>query len=81
MGVLCELAVQDGVIPPATCCSDIYEYAGTVGYPPLSVQAWSGLESDNGPYHVGSTPHSLTGDNDSKQQTFDEIASIIDQRF
>jgi hypothetical protein len=45
LGVLCELAVEDGVIPPKTPRDYYgeYEFDGDVSIPSLAVQEWSGL--------------------------------------
>lgn len=46
LGVLCEIAVQAGVIePPIEATYDAYKYGGwSVGSLPDSVLAWSGLD-------------------------------------
>lgn len=88
LGVLCDLAVKEGVIPPPRA-----DFAGYLNFAtptrevescvlPPEVQVWAGLKSDDGqvpdaaPY---SEDGSLLGMNDSGA-TFEEIAAVIERR-
>lgn len=81
LGVLCELAVKEGVIPPPVQEEDYYLYDGRTGRLPWPVRDWAGLSSDAGGYHKeGELQNStyLTRDNDSYNLNFNQIADIID---
>ena len=48
LGVLCDLAVQDRVIPPPVeIVDDLMAYAGRDDLLPLEVQRWAGLTSES----------------------------------
>jgi len=66
LGVLCDLAVQHGIISG---------YTPDDGSPPMAAAEWVGLASRSGFYGT----RSLTDDNDSGE-TFPEIAETIRQR-
>lgn len=80
LGVLCELAVQEGVIAPAVKYG-FYYFDNQFSLLPKSVMVWSGIDTDAANYGV-LTPddHALAHDNDSGK-TFEEIADIIEERF
>lgn len=82
LGVLCEIAVEEGVIPPSTMNgvgTHTYGLGSDVSsvYLPLAVQKWSGISTRDGVYN-GS--YSLVTANDSGVD-FDEIADIIERHF
>lgn len=68
LGVLCELAVKDGVIPPKTpydrvLDSGIFAYEGiATAMPPAAIESWAGIpdESDDSRYRVSVTPEVAT---------------------
>lgn len=83
LGVLCELAVQDGVIPEAQLDEGFYKYMSEglahYLYPPQSVADWAGLPQTN-PRAV-STNQALSVLNDGRHYTFAHIADIIEKEF
>jgi hypothetical protein len=80
LGVLCDLAVKDGVIdPPFKATSGIYLYDGeNSAFLPEKVSQWAGLDSDNPIPNVPRVEdqNSLSGYNDDGIP-FNEIAQII----
>lgn len=97
LGVLCEIAVEDGIIERIK-----YDNLGDVGYVPLggkaadgyvefavlpvAVQEWAGLTSGNGEYSEGNdfggpVRRTLVGANDDLRLSFSEIADIVDKHF
>lgn len=82
LGVLCELAVIEGVIPPAATWPDGSGlYAGSTMILPEEVQQWAGMASPDGVLNGGSNPYSndtLTKHNDSYGYNFWEIAEVIE---
>jgi len=84
LGVLCEIAVEDGIIPPANTTSVVRRYGvdeayGSIGILPTVVKEWAELDYPNGGYGIGDV-HALSNDNDTGK-SFDQIADIIDQNF
>jgi hypothetical protein len=93
LGVLCELAVEDGIIPPASIghdecqdTDDLLVFDGNDKEPGRDVIEWAGMRSRAGVYRQdGSTTISgdtdrgcLASDNDSGK-SFAEIANIIER--
>ena len=88
LGVLCELAVKAGIIPPPELILDSGNYAygeeKNVGYLPFKVRAWAGLDSMNpavcGPSGAvyGDGRYGLAGHNDMGE-SFNQIADLIEQ--
>lgn len=84
LGVLCELAVEAGIIEPAVKQGVIYEYAGSHAVLPPKVKQWAEMDT-----HVGgmtdpmNRTRSLTAYNDGtdfyepRKRNFNEIAQII----
>lgn len=67
LGVLCQLAVDHGVI----------EYFGPMKHhPPKEVMDWAGLKTNSGDY----IECNLIDDNDSKQLSFRQIADVIETK-
>ena len=60
LGVLCELAVQAGVIPPVAEIKSLdapdltidYQYGSETGVLPNAVQEWAGLNDSEGTYEM-----------------------------
>lgn len=77
LGVLCELAVKEGVIPEAIKKPANYNYLNEGGYPPEKVKRWAGLNFSQGVYTEGINLTSLASKND-QGETFDAIATIIE---
>ena len=71
LGVLCDLAVEDGVI------QDYYKYSGSL---PRKVMRWAGLSDDMGEYKSKTSRRSLAGDNDTYNRSFAQIADIIESQ-
>jgi hypothetical protein len=89
--VLCDIAVEDGVIDPPRSygASDELEYAESTSSLPGSVQEWADLDSDN-PLVGESDPDPTTGvttaygaiwANDRLELTFSEIADLIERNL
>jgi hypothetical protein len=92
LGVLCELAVADGAIPPAVIDEDaIGYYNNTYTLPPVEVKEWAGNTSQgwyvNRPQHVDAEddlwveliPVSFL--NDAIEMSFPQIADLIEQTY
>lgn len=88
LGVLCEIAMKEGVIPEWTdetvLGKIIYSAAGQTGILPLPVKEWAGMKSNNGSYKTGADSDEadacLSYDNDNGS-TFSEIADFIEKRY
>lgn len=84
LGVLCELAVAEGVIPaPVVNEYGEYYYADRTSYLPAIVRDWAELGTVNGAIYDsnGDMPHnSLTEMNDN-EIPFTEIANVIEVKF
>jgi len=80
LGVLCDIAVQNGVIPPPILSlSTKFQYDGeTTHYLPIRVQQWASF-SESDPYSF-SLGGKLSASND-KGVTFDTIANAIEMDF
>lgn len=92
LGVLCELAVQRGVIEPAKKLhedSDTFCYDDAEVVLPTSVMEWAGLQSDSGSLSTGISiwDHysfkavSLAQLNDEANYDFKQIAQVIREQF
>lgn len=79
LGVLCELAVADEVIPPAVHSSLLgtagYGASGTDGVLPDEVQEWAGVEVNDPSLEPDHAPASHL--NDTVGKTFEELAEAI----
>lgn len=77
LGVLCEIAVKHGVIPPVKHSvhptGESYEYDDDIVYLPARVQEWAGLKFHD-PYAAGLR---LSTYNDEDNLSFPEIAHLI----
>lgn len=79
LGVLCDLAVADGVILAATRDEDgTWHYDGESDHLPERVWEWAGLDSDNPTVRGDLRSLSLTFLNDTMRWTFALIADAID---
>lgn len=78
LGVLCDIAVQSGIVKTDINHDDEVVYDGRADYLPLSVQEWAGLPNENGDYDRYAS--SLADQND-EGATFTEIADIIEKHF
>ena len=79
MGVLCELAIQNGISVEVGLTSDgEMAYGGKTAFPPREVRKWAGLRTKNAQIH-GASEDSLTLMND-KGFSFAEIADIIKEK-
>lgn len=85
LGVLCELAVSDGVIAAKTINNGCFGYESTSGWqaalPPLMVAGWVGLVGDSWEVEEENTNVELTSLNDDRNWTFAEIADVIEENF
>lgn len=78
LGVLCELAVHDGILEPAEYSPEsgykMYDHIHASFLPP-AVASWAGMESDNGQnYDTGET---LVYLNDTSLLSFAQLAAYI----
>lgn len=79
LGVLCELAVADGVIEKSISegSPSVFRYQENTGILPRMVMIWAGLDSDNP--NAGEFP--LSHSNDFTCLTFNEIADLIEEHL
>lgn len=86
LGVLCEIAVADGVIQADETGNNMkaYGYGNNRTYPPDAVRAWAGLpitpRNWAGSAEAGSAERILARKNDSGS-TFEEIAQWIEENL
>lgn len=89
LGVLCELAVEAGVIPPGERHEDqpknySYYFLGEDEFLPSEVMTWANLDTNNGIYkpadNVWGYDQALTDLNDNGK-SFNELADIIENNF
>lgn len=83
LGVACELAVRDGVIPPAQDNGTyLYRYVTSTGYLPEEVRDWLGLDSTAGDLQFPVSRHAgvynLALANDEYGWDFERIADAIE---
>jgi len=87
LGVLCELAVREGVIDPPLPgvqghFTDAYYYDGNKNYVALAVRQWAGLEDSVGEYQVeGVEKEQVLAVNNDQGMPFTQIAAIIEKHF
>lgn len=81
LGVLCDLATQEGVIEQPDQIARKYSYQGSVLSLPRQVTLWAGV-NDNDPYFIAAdgsrTYVSYLNDRD---HLFTEIAEIIEEQL
>lgn len=91
LGVLCDIAVEDGVITAEQDASGVWYYDGASGLLPHSIQRWAGLGSSNPVFSPDGYAVTLNEDgqrdyfslanaNDGGT-TFAVIADIIDEQL
>ena len=79
-GVLCELAIQDGIeIETRVNEHDEMVYGNNSALPPKKVAEWARLRTENGVLN-GVPAGSLVGMNDAAH-SFEEIADVIERRW
>ena len=75
LGVLCEIAVKEGIIEPSI--DGIDEYGGRSSYPPFEVySSWAGMNNKYG--NINCIGISLPVLNDSGNMSFEQIADIVE---
>jgi hypothetical protein len=77
LGVACEVAVREGVIPEARAGKDRYDYDNEISSLPERVQNWLGLRT---PYGYAEGYQSLESLNDSGEYSFEQIANVIESK-
>ena len=84
LGVLCEIAVEDGVVEPANTLlpEGVYRFAGNGHTLPQKVAEWAGLKSHN-PSVIGESGKitNLAGLNDEAKLCFSDIADVIEKQL
>lgn len=91
LGVLCDLAVKNGVeVSVKQAASDTY-YDGGGSFPPPKVVEWAGLSESNplvnvvrekpGTEDTYMTENRLSDLNDEEKASFEEIAGYIESKF
>lgn len=87
LGVLCAIAVKDGVIEAplkrgiAQAAEEpYYVYASSTAFLPTQVQIWAGVDSDNGEFYDDDNQDSLIRLNDDGIP-FTDIATVIEEKF
>lgn len=96
LGVLCDLAIKDGVKMSVSESGGQRCYDSENGTLPRAVQVWAGLDATNpllsdsaqGPCEACGNDHMIekpgltaTAANDTKKLTFAEIADLVKKRF
>ena len=83
LGVLCELARQEGGVLNSVSKSftGTYNYDGESGLLPYSVQRWSGLNDSSPEYQNEDGEYIWLTDLNDNGKTFAELADIIEERF
>jgi hypothetical protein len=85
LGVLCDMAVEEKIIPPPKVCShskDELSYKGEEGILPTVVKDWIGLFTADGMFDGDDSidkVHCLTDLNDDGMP-FDKIADVIEEK-
>ncbi|MBM7771944.1 hypothetical protein JOD54_002148 [Actinokineospora baliensis] len=82
-GVLCELAVRAGAIPPAVESSwtTLTHYDGVSMVPPRSVLAWAGIAPDIFAHSSTTLLGDLVSLNDGFRESFTRIAGRLRDEF
>lgn len=86
LGVICDIAVEYGVIPPPVATKragkEMLSYDGDTESLPLKVRDFFGFQTVGVSYlHSGDRSyHSLMSDNDTLRLTFPEIADTLESR-
>lgn len=81
LGVLCELAVEQGIISPPEIMPDRQaSYVGSRADLPLEVAKWAQLSLRNPKIKLGRADASLAGVNDAHMPFF-QIANLIEAQL
>lgn len=90
LGVLCDLAEQEGVVTHEIAAPGRYAYTGAEAYDewrssstttlPTAVAKWAGLDWNNPSVIAGDEERSLAGIND-EGASFSEIADLIEEHL
>lgn len=80
LGVLCDLALKEGVLKPqdvfiSAHFTGSYVYGGTTSFPPPKVRQWAGIAPGND--DIGK----LSDMNDSYMKSFDDISDYIEREL
>jgi hypothetical protein len=84
LGVLCEIAVAEGVIPkPEKTHGDFVYDAGATAELPDSVREWAGLDHNDPEVKIEGLFGNVTlaGLNDNHEYTFADIAKVIKEQL
>lgn len=83
LGVLCDVAVRHGIIPPPEQDSrpgvNSCTYDGCSTFPSPSVVEWAEMTSENPSVPYNGHQDSLSFLNDTRKLTFPEIAALIEE--
>lgn len=79
LGVACDIAVENGVIPAPTPREGVLYYDGESTYLPERVREWFGFDSDNP--EMGNRYPNATYLNDNLEWTFPQIADVIEKHY
>jgi hypothetical protein len=80
LGVLCEVAIKEGVAVDKVLTDHSYSYDMTNSFLPASVMLWAGMKTNSGDTCIsidGEDVYELTVLNDDKGYNFNEIADHI----
>lgn len=82
LGVLCEMAVEAGVIPAPTqpVQDGLWSYWGQTAVLPEAVREWAGMGNAWGEFYSDGRTYTLTNMNDSGD-SFTDIAEHISKHF
>lgn len=85
LGVLCDIAVEDGVIHPPHWdeARETMYYSDSAAYLPAEVMDWAGLDTPYGVSFVDEDGYNtdLTDLNDIRDNSFVEIAEVIREKL
>jgi len=82
LGVLCEIAVEEGIIPPPILEDNLYYvYQGHSSALPKQVSEWAGISTASGisTAYGATKDNTLTELNDNGGYTFSQIADVIEK--
>jgi hypothetical protein len=90
LGVLCDLALQEGIVTRQTSNVGKYIYTpadpqdstpGSSSYLPVVVQEWAGMDNSQGYHYDRGLRRSLAALNDDHGLSFQQIAYVIEKEF
>lgn len=79
-GVVCELAVENGIITKEVRGGVVYYHHYSMSRPPLAVQEWIGIY-DNVSIEVDNGYRNFIDLNDEDGVTFEQFAEILKQNY